>query len=96
MLHPRHKLHYFTKCWKTHLAQYIQPTKDALHKQYEEEYLIKYPVASVALLSQNKKGIDPLQDFLDEDSDDDINESQSEPYNESKSEMFDLNENIFK
>src|SRR5277367_1571197 len=38
MLHPRHKLHYFTKRWKTHLAEYIQPTKDALRKQYEEEY----------------------------------------------------------
>jgi hypothetical protein len=96
MLHPRHKLHYFTKRWKTHLAQYIQPTKDALRKQYEEEYLIKYPVASVALSSQKKKGTDPLQDFLDEDSDNDSDKGQYEAYNESKQEILDPDENLFK
>jgi hypothetical protein len=96
MLHPRHKLHYFTKRWKTYLAQYIQPTKDALRKQYEEEYLTKYPVASTTLPSLKKKGIDPLQDFLDEDFDDDCDKGQYEAYTESKQEMLDPDENLFK
>jgi hypothetical protein len=96
MLHPRHKLHYFTKRWKTHLAEYIQPTKDTLRKQYEEEYLPRYPVASITPLSQKKKGIDPLQDFLDEDSDDDSDKDQYDAYNDLKQEMLPPDGNIFK
>ena len=96
MLHPRHKLHYFTKRWKKHLAEYIQPTKNALRKQYEQEYLPKYPVASIVPVSSKEKGTDPLQDFLDEDSDYNSDQDQYEAYNGTTPEILSPNENLFK
>ena len=96
MLHPRHKFYYFTKRWKTYLAEYIQPTKDALRKQYEDEYLPKYPVVSVAPLCQKKRGVNPLQNFFNENTDDDSDKGQYEAYNDFKQKILFSDENLFK
>ena len=96
MLHPQYKIHYFTKRWKNHLSEYIEPTKEALRKQYEEEYLPRYPEASTTISSTVDKGIDPIQDFLDEEEDNDNRASQYDLYNDSPIERLLPKENLFR
>ncbi|KAI9655949.1 MAG: hypothetical protein M1829_000459 [Trizodia sp. TS-e1964] len=96
MLYPRHKLHYFHKRWKTHLAEFIQPTINTLRRLYEEEYGCRYPITSKISSMSTQKRIDPLQDFLDEELVEESDHDQFQAYNNLQPELLPLDESIFK